>query len=103
VLFWLNFVCDNLVHPCNTPQRGPGPKLSDVEVLTMEIFGEQQGRHDDAFQVRKIWMWAVIVYSFTAVRKAGGPAKRVPAEMAVSRNQAGNDNRSLLLCSLLGY
>src|SRR5688572_12511909 len=28
-------------------QRGPGPKLSDVEVLTMEIFGEQQGRHDD--------------------------------------------------------
>jgi hypothetical protein len=27
-------------------QRGPGPKLSDVEVLTMEIFGEQ--RHDDA-------------------------------------------------------
>jgi hypothetical protein len=29
-------------------QRGSGPKLSDVEVLTMEIFGEQQGRHDDA-------------------------------------------------------
>ena len=29
-------------------QRGPGPKLSAVEVLTMEIFGEQQGRHDDA-------------------------------------------------------
>src|SRR5690349_1856379 len=29
-------------------QRGPDPKLSDVEVLTMEIFGEQQGRHDDA-------------------------------------------------------
>src|SRR5690242_21697016 len=29
-------------------QRGPGPKLSDVEVLTMEIFGEQQGRHNDA-------------------------------------------------------
>ena len=28
--------------------RGPEPKLSDVEVLTMEIFGEQQGRHDDA-------------------------------------------------------
>src|SRR3954464_10814373 len=28
--------------------RGPDPKLSDVEVLTMEIFGEQQGRHDDA-------------------------------------------------------
>src|SRR5215204_4639892 len=27
-------------------QRGPEPKLSDVEVLTMEIFGEQQGRHD---------------------------------------------------------
>ena len=26
--------------------RGPEPKLSDVEVLTMEIFGEQ--RHDDA-------------------------------------------------------
>ena len=23
-------------------------ELSDVEVLTMEIFGEQQGRHDDA-------------------------------------------------------
>jgi hypothetical protein len=29
-------------------QRGPEPKLSDVEVLTMETFGEQQGRHDDA-------------------------------------------------------
>ena len=29
-------------------QRGPEPKLSDVEVLTMEVFGEQQGRHDDA-------------------------------------------------------
>jgi DDE family transposase len=29
-------------------QRGPEPKLSDVEVLTMEIFGEQQGRHNDA-------------------------------------------------------
>src|SRR5687768_17361400 len=27
-------------------QRGPEPKLSDVEVLTLEIFGEQ--RHDDA-------------------------------------------------------
>jgi hypothetical protein len=25
-----------------------GPGLSDVAVLTMEIFGEQQGRHDDA-------------------------------------------------------
>jgi hypothetical protein len=29
-------------------QRGPDPKLSDVEVLTMEIFGEQQGCHHDA-------------------------------------------------------
>src|SRR4051794_861487 len=29
-------------------QRGPDPKLCDVEVLTMEIFGEQQGRHNDA-------------------------------------------------------
>jgi hypothetical protein len=29
-------------------QRGPKTKLSDVEVLAMEIFGEQQGRHDDA-------------------------------------------------------
>src|SRR5690349_23199911 len=29
-------------------QRGPEPKLSEVEVLTLEIFGEQQGRHDDA-------------------------------------------------------
>jgi hypothetical protein len=28
--------------------RQHGPELSDVEVLTMEIFGEQQGRHDDA-------------------------------------------------------
>ena len=28
-------------------QRGP-EELSDVEVLTMEIFGEQQGCHDDA-------------------------------------------------------
>src|SRR4051812_17680725 len=30
-------------------QRGPDPKLSDVEVLTMEIFGEQQGRHKKRF------------------------------------------------------
>jgi hypothetical protein len=29
-------------------QRGPESKLSDVEVLTMEVFGERQGRHDDA-------------------------------------------------------
>src|SRR3954453_20352839 len=29
-------------------QRGPDPKLSDVEVLTLEIFGEQQGRPNDA-------------------------------------------------------
>src|SRR3954465_1948469 len=29
-------------------QRGPKLKLSDVEVLTMEIFGEQQGRHNNA-------------------------------------------------------
>jgi Transposase DDE domain len=29
-------------------QRGPEAKLSDVEVLTMEVFGEQQGRHHDA-------------------------------------------------------
>jgi len=29
-------------------QHGPGLKLSDVEVLTMEFFGDQQGRHDDA-------------------------------------------------------
>src|SRR3954453_7692639 len=29
-------------------QRGADPKLSDVEVLTMEIFGEQQGCHHDA-------------------------------------------------------
>src|SRR3954453_13489057 len=28
--------------------RQRGPELSDVEVLTMEIFGEQQGCHDDA-------------------------------------------------------
>ena len=28
-------------------QRGPDPKLSDVEVLTMEIFGEQRGRHNE--------------------------------------------------------
>ena len=28
--------------------RQCGPELSDVAVLTMEIFGEQQGRHDDA-------------------------------------------------------
>src|SRR5687767_9647388 len=29
-------------------QRGPEPKLSDVEDLTMAICGEQQGRHNDA-------------------------------------------------------
>jgi Transposase DDE domain len=29
-------------------QRGPEPKLSDLEVLSLEIFGEQPGRHHDA-------------------------------------------------------
>lgn len=35
-------------------QRGPKPSLSDVECLTLEIFGEQQGHHDDA----AIWRYA---------------------------------------------
>jgi hypothetical protein len=24
MLFWLDFLCDNLVHPCNTPGSIPG-------------------------------------------------------------------------------
>jgi hypothetical protein len=35
-------------------QRGPEPKLSDIEVLTMEIFGEQQGRHTMETAIAKL-------------------------------------------------
>lgn len=35
-------------------QRGPVPRLSDVELLTIEIVGERQGHHDDA----AIWRYA---------------------------------------------
>src|SRR5262249_146578 len=35
-------------------QRGPDPGLSDAEVLTIEVFGEMQGHHDDA----AIWRYA---------------------------------------------
>jgi hypothetical protein len=35
-------------------QRGPQPDLTDAEILTIEIFGEIQGHHDDA----AIWRYA---------------------------------------------
>jgi IS5 family transposase len=35
-------------------QRGPRPDLTDAEVLTIEIFGEMQGHHNDA----EIWRYA---------------------------------------------
>ena len=35
-------------------QRGPEPDLTDAEVLTIEIFGEMQGHHDDA----SIWRYS---------------------------------------------
>ena len=34
--------------------RGPAAALTDVEILTIEIFGEMQGHHDDA----SIWRYA---------------------------------------------
>jgi hypothetical protein len=34
--------------------RGPQPGLTDAEILTIEIFGEMQGHHDDA----AIWRYA---------------------------------------------
>ena len=34
-------------------QRGPRPDLTDAEILTIEIFGEMQGYHDDA----SIWRY----------------------------------------------
>lgn len=35
-------------------QRGPRPDLIEAEVLTIEVFGEMQGHHDDA----SIWRYA---------------------------------------------
>src|SRR5579863_817578 len=35
-------------------QRGPRPDLTDAEVLTIEVFGEMQGHHNDA----AIWRYA---------------------------------------------
>jgi hypothetical protein len=35
-------------------QRGPEPDLTDAEVLTIEIFGEMQGHHNDA----SIWRYS---------------------------------------------
>lgn len=35
-------------------QRGPDARLTDAEILTIEIFGEMQGHHDDA----SIWRYA---------------------------------------------
>ena len=35
-------------------RRGPPPDLTDAEILTIEIFGEMQGHHDDA----SIWRYA---------------------------------------------
>jgi hypothetical protein len=35
-------------------QRGPAAHLTDAEILTIEIFGEMQGHHDDA----AIWRYA---------------------------------------------
>jgi hypothetical protein len=32
---------------CRIRAHGFDPALSDVEIITMEIFGEMQGRHDD--------------------------------------------------------
>jgi hypothetical protein len=35
-------------------RRGPAARLTDAEILTIEIFGEMQGHHDDA----AIWRYA---------------------------------------------
>jgi hypothetical protein len=46
--------CQAVIQGKKLRQRGPKPDLSDAEILTIEVFGEMQGHHDDA----SIWRYA---------------------------------------------
>ena len=60
-------------------QRGPEPKLSDVEVLTMEVFGEQQGRHDAAAIHRYVdGHWQLLPEPSDPTRPSPGSARPCP-------------------------
>jgi hypothetical protein len=46
--------CEAVTKGKRLRQRGPKANLTDAEILTIEIFGEMQGHHDDA----AIWRYA---------------------------------------------
>lgn len=50
----LEAACEAVTQGKRLRQRGPEPDLTDAEILTIEIFGEMQGHHDDA----AIWRYA---------------------------------------------
>jgi IS5 family transposase len=50
----LESACEAVTQGKRLRQRGPQPDLTDAEILTIEIFGEMQGHHDDA----AIWRYA---------------------------------------------
>ena len=46
--------CQAITQGKRLRQRGPKPDLTDAEIVTIEVFGEMQGHHDDA----SIWRYA---------------------------------------------
>ena len=50
----LESACEAVTQGKRLRQRGPQPDLTDAEILTIEIFGEMHGHHDDA----AIWRYA---------------------------------------------
>ncbi len=50
----LEAACTAVLRGMAVRQRGPRPDLTDAEMLTIEIFGEMMGHHDDA----AIWRYA---------------------------------------------
>ena len=53
----IDAACEAVTKGQKLRQRGPNPDLTDAEILTIEIFGEMQGHHDDA----SIWRYAGFV------------------------------------------
>src|SRR3954466_8547439 len=44
MLFWLDFLCDNLVYPCNTPERVSNhSKLLRSRAVVVSVGGKVQG------------------------------------------------------------
>lgn len=50
----IDAACEAVTKGQKLRRRGPQPDLTDAEILTIEIFGEMQGHHDDA----AIWRYA---------------------------------------------